>query len=121
MAPTTPRELQEIYKEALDARDLDRIMSLYEPDAAFVEENGEVVRGVEQIRALQGRFLALDPDFSHAIVAVVEGPGVAIVKTDWHMSADGGRVELDGRASDVVRQQNDGSWLLVIDDPWARS
>jgi uncharacterized protein (TIGR02246 family) len=123
MAPRTPREMQEIYKEALDARDLDRIMSLYEPDAVFVRDNGEVVHGVAKIRALQDRFLALDPEFSHTIVAVVEGPGVAIVSTDWRMSAEGpdGPVELEGRASDIVRRQDDGTWLLVIDHPWARS
>ncbi len=25
---------------------------------------------------------------------------------------------MSGRASDVLRQQPDGSWLFVIDNPW---
>ena len=118
MAPRTPAEMQEIFKEALDARDLDRILALYEPDAAFVQETGEVLRGVDAIRPLQEQFIALDPEFEHEIVSVVEGPGVAIVYTNWTIRS-GGR-ELRGKTTDVVRQQPDGTWRLVIDNPWGR-
>lgn len=119
MAPQTPRQMQEDYKAALDARDLDAAMALYEPTAVFVQRSGEAVHGVEAIRPLQAAFLALDPTFTHEIVGVVEGDGVAIVKTDWHMRLpDGG--EQSGRSADIVRRQPDGSWLLAIDDPWAR-
>ena len=77
------------------------------------------MQGVDAIRPLQAAFLALDPTFTHEIVGVVEGDGVAIVKTDWHMRLpDGG--EQSGRSCDIVRRQPDGSWLLAIDDPWAR-
>jgi len=31
----------------------------------------------------------------------------------------GNAIELEGRTSDVARRQADGSWLIVIDDPYA--
>ena len=32
--------------------------------------------------------------------------------------ADGSEVNLTGQTSDVVRRQPDGTWLLVIDNPF---
>jgi ketosteroid isomerase-like protein len=32
---------------------------------------------------------------------------------------DGNAVNLEGRATDVMRKQLDGSWLDVIDDPYS--
>jgi uncharacterized protein (TIGR02246 family) len=115
--------MQEIFKEALDARDLERIMALYEPDAAFVLESGEVVRGIDAIRPLQEQFIATEPEFEHEIQSVVEGPGIAVVYTNWTLRGQGpeGPVELSGRTTDVVRRQPDGTWKLVIDNPWGRN
>jgi ketosteroid isomerase-like protein len=31
---------------------------------------------------------------------------------------DGQAIALEGLSSDVVRQQPDGRWLVIIDDPW---
>ena len=33
-------------------------------------------------------------------------------------AADGSEVNLTGQTSDVVRRQADGTWLLVIDNPF---
>jgi uncharacterized protein (TIGR02246 family) len=114
--------MQEIFKEALEARDLDRILDLYDPDAAFVLESGEVVRGLEAIRPLHEEFIALEPEISHEIRSVVEGPDIAIVNTDWHIRGTGpdGPVDLRGHTTDVVRRGGDGQWRLVIDNPWGR-
>src|SRR5262249_61455791 len=104
--------MQELFKEALDARDLERILAIYEPDAVFVQESGEVLRGIDAIRPIHEGFIALNPEFEHEIVGVVEGPGIGIVYTNWtfRTQGEGGPVELKGKTTDVVRQQPDGSW-----------
>ncbi|MFI5364127.1 MAG: hypothetical protein ACHQ4J_00750 [Candidatus Binatia bacterium] len=34
---------------------------------------------------------------------------------------DGGPVNMTGMALEIVRCQSDGTWLFVVDDPFARS
>ena len=54
---------------------------------------------------------------------VRSGDDLAVLYNDWSMSArgpDGGPLELTGKALEIVRRQPDGSWLFVVDDPWAR-
>ena len=44
-----------------------------------------------------------------------------LVYSDWTFKAsgpDGSPVNLGGTVIDVLRNQTDNSWLIVIDNPW---
>ena len=52
---------------------------------------------------------------------VVRIPFPTQLFSDWTLSAadpDGNAIELAGRTSDVARRQPNGSWLMMIDNPW---
>jgi uncharacterized protein (TIGR02246 family) len=112
----------EEFAERLNARDLDGALALYEPGAAFQAQPGEpALRGADAIREALAGFLALEPAMSGEIVKVVEAGDVALVMNRWALRGtqpDGAPVELAGTSADVVRRQNDGSWRVVVDDPW---
>jgi uncharacterized protein (TIGR02246 family) len=118
---TSPGYVIEQFSHLLNGGDLDALVGLYEPDAAFVPEPGVVLRGHDAIReALQG-FLALSPTITGEIQGVVETGGVALVVNRWRLEGTGpggDRVEMSGVSADVVRRQPDGSWRVLIDDPW---
>jgi ketosteroid isomerase-like protein len=50
----------------------------------------------------------------------MEAGGVALVVNRWSLRGQGpeGPVEMGGRSADVLRRQGDGSWRVLIDDPW---
>jgi ketosteroid isomerase-like protein len=54
---------------------------------------------------------------------VVESGDLAVAYGEWTFRGgtdpDGNAVNLEGRATDVMRKQPDGSWLDVIDDPYS--
>ena len=50
---------------------------------------------------------------------VVEMDDLALLRNDWSFESDA--AELSSSASEVVRQQADGSWLYVIDHPFGSS
>ncbi len=111
--------------EALSARlaegDLDGALALYEPRATFAPQPGEQVSGIDAIRPALERFIALKPTMTGTIEKVLEADGVALVVNRWALrdaAADGAPVELAGVSSDVVRRQRDGSWRILVDDPW---
>jgi uncharacterized protein (TIGR02246 family) len=118
---TPPQQVIQQFAQHLNDGNLDALIGLYEPDAAFVAEPGVVLRGHDAIReALQG-FLALSPTITGEIQGVVETDGVALVVNRWRLEGsgpEGSPVEMGGVSADVFRRQPDGSWRVLIDDPW---
>src|SRR5262245_58556655 len=111
------------FSTLLNARDVDGALALYETDAAFVSEPGRWVTGREKIRAALERFAALQPKLEGEIESVLEAGGIALVVNRWSLRGRGpdGPIEMGGRSADVLRRQGDGSWQVVIDDPWGVS
>ena len=57
--------------------------------------------------------------------AVIESGDLAVAYGEWSLTGgadpDGNPVNLEGRATDVMRKQSDGSWRDVIDDPYSQA
>lgn len=117
----TPERAIELFSELLGDGRVDRALELYEPEAAFVPEPGTVVRGREAIAEALERFAALRPTLTGEIEKVVAGGDTALVVNAWTLSGtapDGVPVAMEGRSADVLHRRDDGSWGIVIDDPW---
>jgi uncharacterized protein (TIGR02246 family) len=116
-----PEHAVERLARLLSGGELDAALALYEPDAAFLPEPGTVIRGRGPIRAALERFAALDPKLSGEVQRVVEAGDTALVVNRWSLDGtgpDGAAVRMGGLSADVVRRRPDGSWGILIDDPW---
>lgn len=121
MLPTSPPQLIERFGEALNHGDLDAIMALYEPEAAFKVEPGRVVHGHAAIHDALAGLLTLQPRISSRVIETVEAGDIALVAVIWELAGrqpDGEPVSMAGRSADVLRRQPDGYWKIRIDDPW---
>jgi ketosteroid isomerase-like protein len=52
---------------------------------------------------------------------VLRANDLALVTTEWSFSGtgpDGKPVNITAKSADVLRQQPDGTWRFVIDNPW---
>jgi uncharacterized protein (TIGR02246 family) len=100
---------------------LDALLGLYEDGAAFVPEPGRVVSGHESIRNELEQLVALKPHMSGNIEQVLEAGDLALVAYRWRMRAtapDGTPIRQGGLSADVLRRRSDGSWGVIIDDPY---
>jgi uncharacterized protein (TIGR02246 family) len=111
------------FSALLNASDVDGALALYEPEAAFVAEPGRWVTGTDEIRAALEQFAALEPELEGEIESVREAGGIAFVVNRWSLRGRGpdGPIEMGGRSADVLRRQSDGTWRVLIDDPWGVS
>jgi uncharacterized protein (TIGR02246 family) len=111
------------FSELLSQGDVEGALALYGPQATFVAEPGKPVSGEQQIRAALERFAALKPELGGQIESVCEAGDIALVVNRWSLRGRGpeGPVEMCGRSADVLRRQADGSWRVLIDDPWGAS
>jgi uncharacterized protein (TIGR02246 family) len=121
MPARTPDEVPLLFARAFTAHDLESAVALYEPQAALVPQPGELVTGTEAIREALGAFFATRPAFDLEVRKVFRAGDIALVFADWSLTGagpDGETISMSGQTSDVLRQQPDGSWLFVIDNPY---
>jgi uncharacterized protein (TIGR02246 family) len=100
---------------------METIVALYEPNATFVLDSGEVITGRAAIREHVRGYLALKPKFTAEVRALQNGDGdLALTGTIWSVTgidADGKPFTSSGKSAEVVRRQADGTWLFAIDNP----
>jgi uncharacterized protein (TIGR02246 family) len=109
------------FATCLNEGDVDGALELYDEDAVFAVQPGQVVRGQTEIRrALEG-FAAMSPRLTGEIVKVLETTDHAVVFNAWTLqgtSPDGSPIEMGATSADVLRRGPDGRWRVLIDDPW---
>jgi uncharacterized protein (TIGR02246 family) len=121
MSRETPEQVLTSIVDGINSGNLDALMSLYEPDAAFAPQPGSLAHGVTGVRESLAAFVAMKGTLDLKVTRVLEAGGLAFVAGVWSFSGtgpDGTPVTLTGRNGDVLRRQDDGSWRFVIDNPW---
>jgi ketosteroid isomerase-like protein len=94
---------------------------MYETDACFVVQPGQIIYGLKNIRQSLQDFIAMNGNLESQVKGVIQTSNLVLVNTLWSfrgMGPDGRPVNISGRATDLLRQQSDGSWRIVIDNPW---
>ena len=122
MGASTLEEHYEQFAAAFNAGDTDALLGLYADDAVLIPEPGKAARGLAAIRAALGGFLALKGAMELRLRGTVEGPSTAITYGTWTINAtgdDGAPITMSGESTEVVTKHADGTWRIVLDDPWS--
>ncbi len=124
MPARTPEDCDRLFAEHVNSGDVDGVARLYEPRASLVQQDGAPATGTAAIREALVGFAALKPRIRMNVTRVVKaGDDLAVLYNDWSLvgtDPDGKRLEMSGKAIEVVRRQRDGTWLFAVDDPFAR-
>ena len=121
MSRETPEEVLKSIVDGINSGNLDALMSLYEPEAAFATQPGRLNHGPAGIREALAGFIAMKGKLDIKVTRVLEASDLALVATVWSFTGtgpDGQQVRLDAKSADVFRRQADRSWRFVIDNPW---
>jgi uncharacterized protein (TIGR02246 family) len=121
MSEGTPEQVLASITEGINSGNLDSLMSLYESEAAFAAQPGNLSHGLAGIREGLAGFIAMKGKLDLKVRRVLQASDLALVTTDWSFAGtgpDGQPVKLANQSADVLRRQADGSWRFVIDNPW---
>ncbi len=113
-----PEDCDRLFMEAFNNGDLEGLVSLYEEDAAFVDEQGGIAKGRAAIREIMRGFFAQKLHFTIDATATQNGD-IALLNSHWTLSGttpDGQAVSMSCNGTEVVRRQADGSWKYIIDN-----
>ena len=117
----TPEQVLKSIVDGINTGNLDAVMALYEPEAAFATQPGSLAHGIPGVRSSVAAFMAMKGTLDLNVTRVLEASGLALVVGVWSFTGtgpDGQLVTLTGRNADVLRRQSDGTWRFVIDNPW---
>ena len=120
MPALNPEQLHQLFAEAFNARDMDAILALYEPDACMESAPDQHIEGIEGIRGVLTVFFTFRGQIRMETRKAVRTAGVGLLKGYWSLNGtapDGSPLTLEGLSTEVVRQQPDGTWRYVIDLP----
>jgi len=117
----TPKEFLISYVEKFNAADISSLINMYEIDACFVSQEGEIIKGIENIRQILQSFINMNGKIQSKVDGVIMTSDIALVNTEWSFNGngpDGKPATITGKATDVLRRQVDGNWQILIDNPW---
>ena len=117
-----PAHMNETFAQAVNARDLDRLLTLYEDDAVLRTDASDTTwRGRAQLaQPLQALLAAPGRMVSRNAFCLAQGD-IALLRADWAILADDGGVIAQGSTAEVLRRQADGRWLYLIDHAAAQA
>ncbi|HEY7081339.1 MAG TPA: nuclear transport factor 2 family protein [Nitrososphaeraceae archaeon] len=117
----TPEEVLNSVVEGINTGNLNSLMTLYEADACFASQPGQLAKSPDGIRQSLSSFIDLKGKLDLKVNSVLQTSDLALVISEWSFSgtgSDGNPVNMTAKSADVLRQQSDGSWRFVIDNPW---
>ena len=117
----TPEEVLNSVIDGINAGDLDSLMTLYEPLACFASQPGQLAKSPDGIRESLRGFIDMNGKLDLKVKRVLKASDLALVTTEWSFSGTGSddkHVDITSKSADVLRQQPDGTWRFVIDNPW---
>jgi uncharacterized protein (TIGR02246 family) len=117
----TPEDLLKSQVEEFNKGNISFLLTLYEKDACFASRPGQVVKGLENIRTSMQSFIDIGVKLEAKVKRIFQTNNLALLITEWSINGtepDGEPINLTGRGTVVLRRQSDGTWLMVIENPW---
>jgi uncharacterized protein (TIGR02246 family) len=125
MTAKSPEQLVEKLSQAIINGDMDAYLTLYEPEATLVRQDGHPATGYAAIREEIGPLLAMQGTATIEATKVVRGAGVALIYAPGTFKVtlpDGHPLKLEAppEALVVARRQPNSTWRIVVHNPWGK-
>jgi ketosteroid isomerase-like protein len=89
-------------------------MNMYDVTGIIVPEPGKPVSGKEQFEAAIKAILAIKGKMEIKTVYCLQTGNIAVGRSEWNIT-DGDEVKISAKGIEVMKQQTDGTWKIVVD------
>ncbi len=106
--------------DAFHRKDINGVMDSYEPNALVVFDPQRPIQDADSLKERFVQSFGISPRFEYGGHEVFVNGDIGVHLAPWTMTAtapDGTAIKQTGLSIAVLRQQKDGKWLMVFDDP----
>lgn len=106
--------------DAFQNKNIDGVLSAYEPDAIVMFEPQKPVSGKEVLKTVFSQFVGMNPQYTFSGHEIYISGDIATHIAPWSMTGqlpDGTKIEQSGLSIAVLRKQASGNWLMIQDNP----
>ncbi|WP_159025725.1 DUF4440 domain-containing protein [Aquimarina sp. Aq78] len=106
--------------EAFQNKDIQAVMTSYEPNAVVVFEPEAPISDARVLQEMFTKMSMVNPVFTYSGHEVFITGNIATHIAPWKMTAkapDGTEIKQSGLSVAVLRKQKDGKWLMILDNP----
>lgn len=117
MGVARPSDVNAAFADGFNRRDVEALVGLYDPEGGVVEMDGTMSVGADEIRQHVERLLALGGRMESVNLTSVVLGDLALVTAAWTITDATVAPRMEGRSSEILRRQPDGTWAYLIDQP----
>jgi ketosteroid isomerase-like protein len=99
---------------AFNTGDVATVLSMYDVSGIIVPEPEKPVSGKEKFEEAIKAILSIKGKMEIKTVYCLQTGGLAVGRSEWNIT-DGNEVMISAKGIEVMKQQADGTWKIVID------
>ncbi len=99
---------------AFNTGDVATVMKMYDVTGVIVPEPGKPVSGKEKFEEAIKGILSIKGKMKIKTVYCLQSGNVAVGRSEWCIK-DGDEVKISAKGIELMKQQNDGTWKIVVD------
>lgn len=99
---------------AFNTGDVATVLSMYDFNGIIVPEPGKPVSGKEKFEEAIKAILSIKGKMEIKTVYCLQTGSLAVGRSEWSIT-DGDEVKISAKGIEVMKQQADGTWKIVID------
>jgi uncharacterized protein (TIGR02246 family) len=112
--PKSPQDAHSTLAAAFNTGDVATVMSMYDVTGIIVPEPGKPVSGKEAFQASIAAILSIKGKMEIKTVYCLQTGDIAVGRSEWNIT-DGEEVKISAKGIEVMKQQADGTWKIIVD------
>jgi ketosteroid isomerase-like protein len=99
---------------AFNTGDVATVMNMYDVSGIFVPEPGKPVSGPDEFEKAITAILSIKGKMEIKTVYCLQTGNIAVGRSEWNIT-DGEEIKVQAKGIEVMKQQTDGTWKIVVD------
>ena len=99
---------------AFNTGDVATVMNMYDVTGIIVPEPGKPVSGKEKFEEAIKAILSIKGKMEIKTVYCLQTGNIAVGRSEWCIT-DGNEVKISAKGIEVMKQQDNGSWKILVD------
>ena len=112
--PTRAQDAHATLAAAFNTGNVDTVLSMYDFNGIIVPEPGKPVSGREKFEEAIRAILSIKGKMEIKTVYCLQTGNLAVGRSEWNIT-DGQEVKISAKGIEVMKEQPDGTWKIVID------